>query len=124
MQIKPASKSKQNKHITVLSSLNDYVVDVLGDVIRAGGEVVEDDHFAERLAACKACDYYGKVQPLPLVKAKGCTLCGCPSKTKCRTKSHIDVDTLKRVITTCTAKGKFGTDYWKEIEEKYNAQKA
>lgn len=82
-------------------SLNEWVIDRLGDVIRAGGELVSSEQYESRINICQGCPYKGQVKPLPLVSAEGCTICGCPLRTKAKTRTHFSKEKLKIIETTC-----------------------
>lgn len=95
-----------------------FVIDTLGKIIQAGGESVTDKVYQERLKICKGCPKAGIVQPVPTIKIEGCTLCGCPFRTKLKTATYFDTEEKRTVQTTCAniEKGD-GTNYWKQIED-------
>ena len=63
------------------------VRELLTAVIRAGGTLVSEAEYHRRMAICEACPRKGDVTVLG-VDFAGCTVCGCPFVTKCRSKWH------------------------------------
>lgn len=80
-------------------SFENMVLDFIGFTIRAGGHIAPDEQYRKRYETCKMCKYKGEVQPLPLIKTEGCTICKCPFRTKLKTVTHIKNG--QRVTTSC-----------------------
>ena len=80
-------------------SFDNVAIDILGRIITGGGELVSSEQYRQRLEVCTKCPNAGDVTPLPGITVQGCTLCGCPFRTKLKTKTHLKK--LKRVITKC-----------------------
>lgn len=93
----------------------EFQINAIGEVLRAGGDVVSPEHYAERIKICVNCPNAGKVRPLPWLKTEGCTLCGCPFATKPKTVTHFDKDQKKIVKTTCPDV----VNRWAEVDKKY-----
>ncbi len=119
--------------------LKEFFIDSLARLVVSDGMLVTEIPEAEglteaRRGICESCTHVGWVKPLknPLIKARGCTVCSCPLRSKCRTLIHrdfregIEVDWesgdvpglldrlgIKKVRTTCP-KGK-----WREVDLKY-----
>lgn len=109
-----------NHEKTATVSLNKLVVNFLGTVIRNGGTVATEEHAKKRLEICRGCEFYGEVNPLPLIKAKGCLQCGCPLATKVKCIENLDIDSKKMVVTRCGNAEKGGVDFWKDVDSKFN----
>lgn len=82
-------------------SLKKYVLDSIGIALNCGGGHVDQEQFVARLNKCSGCKFAGTVNPLPLLYANGCTICGCPFATKPATYKHCSLDSGKKVLTTC-----------------------
>lgn len=103
-----------------MRNLKEYTIDFFGDLIRCGGETVSEEQHQERLKICKGCDKAGKVNPLPLIWIEGCTECGCPFRTKLKTKTHCELKNgvIQKVTTTCPhPKG----NKWAEVDQKFES---
>ena len=62
--------------------LAEFLEDAFSEVVKLGGKLVSREHYEARVKACRACEFVGEVEPGPNLKMEGCTLCGCPLKTK------------------------------------------
>ena len=62
--------------------LGEFLEDSFAELVKLGGVMVSRDHYEARVKACRECEFVGEVQPAPHLKMEGCTLCGCPLKTK------------------------------------------
>ena len=62
--------------------LAEFLEDAFSEIVKLGGKKVSREHYEARVKVCRACDFVGKVEPAPNLKMEGCTLCGCPLKTK------------------------------------------
>ena len=62
--------------------LAEFLEDAFSEVVKLGGKLVSREHYEARVKACRACEFVGEVEPAPSLKMEGCTLCGCPLKTK------------------------------------------
>lgn len=93
--------------------------DTLFELIRRGGTQTSEEHYEARLAACKQCPYIGLVEPLPGVKAEGCTLCTCPLETKARMLTYFSPSRLQVVDSRCTLVEKTGEDRWADADALY-----
>ena len=60
---------------------------MLTDIIRAGGSLVSERVYSERMAICQQCPNKGTVKVVG-VEFDGCTVCGCPFATKLRVDWH------------------------------------
>ncbi len=60
---------------------------LLTDIIQAGGTLVTEQTYRDRMAVCERCSKAGKVTVLGL-DFRGCTECGCPFVTKLRADFH------------------------------------
>ncbi len=90
--------------------------------LKRGGKLADQNQIKERRKVCDGCEKKGIVEPLPLVKMEGCTVCDCPIETKTMfTEIPIDGDvTLEKLIknngnqiVNCPL-GK-----WAQIDKKY-----
>ena len=71
------------------------VRDLLAGIIRAGGTLTTEAEYRRRMAICERCPRAGVVSVLG-IDYSGCTQCGCPFVTKCRSKWHpLDGGTVK-----------------------------
>jgi len=84
------------------------IVDSLISLIKGGSKLVPAELKEKRLAICKTCDNVGIVEPLPLMKCEGCTLCGCPLETI----TSIDKNVL-------LGKALCKANKWDEIDKQY-----
>lgn len=78
-----------------------FITETVLTLIEAGGELVEEKEFLRRKEICNGCKFLGTVTPLPLLSMQGCTLCGCPTETKGRTKIYFNINEGKLVEATC-----------------------
>ena len=62
--------------------LAEFLEDAFSEVVKLGGKLVSREHYEARVKVCRACEFVGEVEPAPSLKMEGCTLCGCPLKTK------------------------------------------
>lgn len=101
-----------------MGKIGNWVIDRIGNIIRNGGELVSKETQTKRLKACEGCRFSGIVQPIPSIKTEGCTLCGCPHKTKLKTGKYFDINKKEMVTTVCSniEKGN-GEDYWAHIQK-------
>jgi len=60
---------------------------LLTEVIKAGGTLVTEHTYRDRLAICHRCNKAGTVTVLGM-QFDGCTECGCPFATKLRAGFH------------------------------------
>jgi hypothetical protein len=60
---------------------------LLTEVIKAGGTLVPEQTYRDRLAICHRCNKAGTVTVLGM-QFDGCTECGCPFATKLRAGFH------------------------------------
>lgn len=74
------------KTISMLSILDKFIKDAILQVVANGGELVDKNEEMRRRYICSGCPYFGDVQPLPILKMKGCIRCGCPIDTKAKVK--------------------------------------
>jgi len=62
-------------------SLGKYITDSVINLLKNSSKLVPTELKEQRLAICNGCENKGIVEPLPLMKCEGCTLCGCPLET-------------------------------------------
>jgi hypothetical protein len=86
--------------------------DTLFDLIREGGTLVPVEVYDKRVEACKGCPHFGIVNPLPLISADGCTLCGCPLETKARMFNYFSPTNMGLKLSECSLVEKTGEDRW------------
>lgn len=92
-----------------------WIRNTLFDLIREGGTLVPDEVYKARSEACKGCPYFGTVNPLPLITAEGCTLCGCPLETKGRMLKYFSPTNMGLKLSACSQFEKgIGEDRWAE----------
>lgn len=61
--------------------LTEFVTESVVNLLNNGSKLVTEAETKRRLGICNSCENKGIVNPLPLVKCEGCTLCGCPLAT-------------------------------------------
>jgi hypothetical protein len=61
--------------------LSEFVTESVVYLLNNGSKLVTEVETKRRLSICNECENKGIVNPLPLVKCEGCTLCGCPLAT-------------------------------------------
>lgn len=70
--------------------------------LKAGGRLVEDRVFEDRMNICKSCEYSGEVNITFGITSKtvpGCTKCNCPFRTKLRADVYINIEGKKKKST-------------------------
>ena len=81
-----------------------FAREVLAEIVKKGGELVEPEIAQKRIDICRGCDKVGEVEPIPFIKMEGCTICGCPLATKPHMKNVIDIKTLSLTVVECPLK--------------------
>lgn len=59
-----------------------FALNKLMEFVFAGAVMAPKELGDKRVEICNKCKYKGIVEPLPLLKMPGCTICGCPFSTK------------------------------------------
>lgn len=84
--------------------------------VKANGTLTTDEHGQARINYCKTrnggnpCEYFGEVNPLPMLKCEGCTACGCPLGTKA-----FMLDLLGDAVICRHPEGNF----WEEVDSNF-----
>lgn len=104
------------------TALGKFVSGFISWNLKRGGKMATQSQIKERRNVCNNCENKGTVEPLPLVRMDGCTICECPIETK-TLFTEIPVDgevTAKKLIkkngnqiVNCPI-GK-----WAQIDKKY-----
>jgi hypothetical protein len=78
--------------------VNNAVQSIIKGWLIAGGSLVEDKVFEDRLKICEACPRKGEVNitfGITSATVPGCLECGCPFKTKLRANTYINIEGKK-----------------------------
>lgn len=104
------------------TALGSFVSGFINWNLKRGGKLADKKQVEERLKVCSGCEKKGTVEPLPLVKMEGCTVCDCPLATKARfTEIPVDgeVTAKKLLLSNGNQIVKCPLNKWAKIDQKY-----
>lgn len=100
-----------------LDKKESWIIDAINMVVKLGGELIEEDHYQERLKICQECDHFEEVPISDLSKQTlmGCGICKCPAATKPRYKKYFSFSKMRIIEAKCPDQ----VNRWAEVDNQF-----
>lgn len=96
----------------------EFIREEIGEQQARGAMFVSKGNARARVAICNGCEYAKDLaDKIPMVKIRGCGICGCPFSTKPKFAWHFSLSAGHLIKTECPHPD---GNKWAEVDKVYN----